>query len=154
MAHHISAIIGKAPIDKEKAAIYDLPVFEENGYVIVGLDNYHSDYWDKELGFHDNKCNEIILDSKCTHFFANEIGLIKYAIIETYYFGGIGEQKAVVYNNAEMIYPTTLGGINHALKMLGVRKKLFRDRFDSINLGKYRDLDDYFEKYHDCFDAL
>jgi hypothetical protein len=147
MGHHITALIGKAPVNKESAEKYDLPLFEENGFVIVALCRTHTDYWDEKLGYGYKKKSEIIMDTECTHFFAKELGLTKFAIINTDYFGGIGEQIAAVYENAEQILPPTKDGINSALKTLGVKKRLFHDYFDSINLRKYRDWDDYFEQY-------
>ncbi len=77
------------------------------------------------------------MDTTCTHFFVKELGLTKFAIIFTDYFGGIGEQIAVVYENGKQIMVPTTDGINAALEMLGVQKNGKKDEFDSINLRKY-----------------
>lgn len=149
MGHYITALIGKGPINKEVAEKYDLPTFDENGFVIVALHPTHADYWDEKLGYGYKARSEIIMDTECTHFFAKELGFKKFAIINTDYFGGVGEQIATVYHKAEQIMMPTKDGINEALKLIGVKKRLSRDYFDSINLGKYRNWGDYFEKYND-----
>jgi hypothetical protein len=149
MGHYITAIIGKSPIEKNVAVDYDLPYFEHNDFVIVALDEAHSDYWAEKLDLFDSTERQVILDCKTTHFFAKAIGLKKYAIINTDYFGGAGEQFAAVYENGEMIMPTKEGAINEALKMLGVKCIKDCDEFDSICLGNYRNFDDFFDKYYD-----
>lgn len=149
MGHYITAIIGKGPIKKNVADDYDLPCFEHNDFMIIALDAAHSDYWAEKLDLFDSSERQIILDCKTTHFFAKAIGLNKYAIINTDYFGGVGEQFAVVYENGETIMPTKEGAINEALKMLGVKCVKNLDEFDSICLGNYRNFDDYFENYYD-----
>lgn len=149
MGHRISAIIGKSPVNIEVARKYDLPIFTEDEFVIVALDPSHADFWDEKLGFNYERKSEILMDTACTHHLVNELGLSKFAIIFTDYFGGAGEQEAAVYENGVQIMPPTKDGINRALKMLGVQKNRTNDEFDSINLGKYRNFDEYFEKYED-----
>ena len=149
MGHHISAIIGKAPINKEKADEYDLPYFVENSFVIVALEASHIDFWDKKLGYGYEKMSKLFMDSKCTHFFAQEIGLSNFAIIFTDYFGGSGSQSATVYNSGKQILPPTENGVNKALRKIGVERSLFKDEFDTIGLGKYRHWEGLFEKYED-----
>lgn len=149
MGHNISAIIAKAGIDEKKAKEFDLPVFMENGYAIIALDEGHSDFWTERLGLTDTDENQIILDCKVTHLFAREIGIKRYAIINTDYFGGVGEQYAAVYEDGKVIMKTEEGRINKALKLLGVKCTPGYDEFDSIGLGKYRSFDDLFEKYWD-----
>ena len=71
------------------------------------------------------------------------------AEIDTYYFGGVGSQKAKVFKNGEKIleqddeYSPILNPINSALKLLGVVKKNNMDEFDTIGLGRYRDNTDF-----------
>jgi hypothetical protein len=149
MGHRISALIAKSPIMEDVAEKYDFPVFPEGDFVIIGLYPSHADYWDEKLGFKYEKVSDILMDTKCTHFLAKELGLSKFAIIFTDYFGGIGYQLAAVYEGGKQTMPPTKNGINKALKILGVYKSDSKDEFDSINLGKYRDFDDYFEKYED-----
>jgi hypothetical protein len=149
MGHCISALIGKVPIDKNKAAQYDLPFFEKNGFVIVALDPSHADFWDEKLGYGYEKVSEILMDTKCTHFLAKEIGLTEFAIIHTEYFGGVGEQFAASYQSETQTLAPSEDGINKALKRIGVKRNLLKDEFDTIGLGEYRNWDGLFEKYED-----
>lgn len=149
MGHRISALVAKSPVNEGAAEKYDLPIFPEGDFVIIGLYPSHADYWDEKLGFKYEKISDIFLDTKCTHYFAQELGLGEFAIIFTDYFGGVGEQLAAVYEGGKQIMPPTPNGINKALAILDVNKMDSKDEFDSINLGKYRDFDDYFEKYED-----
>jgi len=75
------------------------------------------------------------------------------AYIETDYFGGVGGQGAAVYSDGRVmmepewsksgpINRALSGPINRALKMIGVRRGLFEDRFSALGLGEYRDNDD------------
>lgn len=63
------------------------------------------------------------------------------AYCETDYFGGFGEQTAVVWDNKEQLYGQTdsYGPINSALKLIGVERETGLDEFDTIGLGKFRD---------------
>lgn len=66
--------------------------------------------------------------------------------LETDYFGGAGEQAAVVFDAGRMIGEPergTLGPINSALARLGVARSGTDDEFDTIGLGRYRSMDDF-----------
>ncbi len=149
MGHSISALIAKTPVNQEAAGKYDLPVFSEGEFVIIAFCHHSYDYWDEKLGFKYKKVSDIMMDTTCTHYLAEKLGLKQFAIIHTDYFAGVGDQEAVVYENGKQIMPPTKGGINKALIMLGVQRSRSKDEFDSINLGKYRHFDDYFEEYND-----
>ena len=149
MGHHISAIIGRAPINEDNAAKFDLPFFNENGFVIVALNPYHHDFWDEKLGYEYEKISDDLMDTKCTHFLAKEIGLKEFAIIYTDYFGGVGSQTAVAYTDEIQTMPPTDDGICKALNIIGVNRNWSQDEFDVIGLGKYRHWDGLFEKYED-----
>lgn len=64
----------------------------------------------------------------------------KFAYIETDYFGGVGTQGGVLYENSRVaIEPRSgAGTINLILRELGVACVPGKDEFDSLNLGKYR----------------
>ena len=81
------------------------------------------------------------------------------AYIETEYFGGIGGQCAVVWNqgevaagpfresnypaNGESVYtPPSDGAISQALRYLGVSVGDEFDEFDALGLGNFRRVDD------------
>ncbi|MEM1181530.1 MAG: hypothetical protein AAGM22_24515 [Acidobacteriota bacterium] len=70
-----------------------------------------------------------------------------YAVIETDYFGGVGEQAAVIYLGEETVFGPErgpVGAINKALRRLGVRRTLARDEFDTVGLGNMRRSSDFF----------
>lgn len=149
MGHHITALVTAGPVDQEQAARYELPCFRENDFTIVGLHPYHSDYWAEQLGIPYRNHSDLILDNDVTRFFAQALGLGRYALISTDYFGGTGTQQAAVYEAGQTLMPATPGGINAALRLLGVRRGLLTDEFDTIGLGRHRSFDDYFERYYD-----
>lgn len=147
MGHHITALVTAGPVDAEQAARYELPCFQENGVTIIALYHRHSDYWAEKLGIPDHYHSDIDLDNDVTRFFAQALGLGRYALISTEYFGGIGEQYATVYEAGQVLMPATSDGINAALRLLGVRRGLLKDEFDTVNLHKYRGFGHYFERY-------
>ena len=67
------------------------------------------------------------------------------AYLETDYFGGAGGQGALVCRDGAEIMPPTWhssGLIKRALKEIGVPRKLFSDRLDSIGLDEIHTNDD------------
>jgi len=69
--------------------------------------------------------------------------------VETDYFGGSGDQAAMVWENGEVLSEpskTRMGAINHALLHLGVEKGGADDRFDALGLGRHRHSDDWAEQ--------
>lgn len=148
MSHHISAIITNNNVDRDIITQYDLSVFAEGSFSIIALNSYHSDYWTDKLNINSTiSNNDIILDNSTTHYFCSVLKLVNYAIVETDYFGGIGGQKANLYNYNKLILSSV--SINIALKKLGVIASKDVDEFDALNLSKYRCFDDYYVKYYD-----
>lgn len=68
----------------------------------------------------------------------------KLAYIETDYFGGVGTQGGVLYENGREVCPPRVGEgvINALLKELGAWHRPGLDEFDSLELGKYRHIDE------------
>jgi hypothetical protein len=147
MAHSISALIAKAPIALDAARQLDLPVFVQNGFAIVALFPEHCDSWTEKLGLQQQGRSTMLLDGPVTHVFAKRLGMEHYALIETNYFGGLGEQWAAVYSEGQTEMEPTKGGINAALSLLGVERQPGLDEFDTIGLGHHRSFDALFEKY-------
>ena len=67
----------------------------------------------------------------------------KLAYIETDYFGGIGTQSGILYENGNISIPlcSGKGAINILLREIGVWREVNKDEFDSLNLGIYRRMD-------------
>lgn len=66
----------------------------------------------------------------------------KLVYIETDYFGGVGTQAGVLYENGRIaVEPHSgEGTINQLLRELGVQRISGKDEFDSLNLGRYRQM--------------
>ena len=98
MGHHISAIVCKPSADVERAAEFDLPIIRSGDFVILPMDASHSDDWAERLGigFGDSH-SKVILDGRFAHHVAAIVSECDYALIETDYFGGAGDQAAAVY---------------------------------------------------------
>lgn len=70
------------------------------------------------------------------------------AYVETDYFGGTGEQAAMVWENGKVIFgpsKSRIGAIHSALLRLGVAQGADDDRFDALGLDRHRHTDDWAE---------
>ena len=145
MGHHISALVARAPIDLEAAGHLDPPILEAGEFVIVALDSAHSDFWAEKLAIEYQNFSDMIFDSSIIHQFADRLGMDRFVLLQTDYFGGVGDQWATVYHGAERVMKVTKGGINEALALLGVVREGNKDEFDTIGLGAHRDFSDLFD---------
>ena len=80
------------------------------------------------------------------------IGLLsqaeRVAYVEAEYFGGMGTQVAAVWDGGRVLWGperAERGPINHALRLLGVRRTPRQDEFECAGLNQYRHLDDWLE---------
>ena len=70
------------------------------------------------------------------------------AYVETDYWGGEGEQAAVLWEGGEVIYEperARLGPINDVLRQMGATRGDGLDQFDAVGLGRHRSNDDWIE---------
>lgn len=65
--------------------------------------------------------------------------------IEAEFFGGAGDQAAVVWNNEKIILGPLIeaNAINNALRAIGVKLGNFKDEFEALGLGKHRHEEDW-----------
>lgn len=77
----------------------------------------------------------------------------RFAIIQTEYFAGFGDQWAVAFAGEKRLTAEQTS-INEALAALGVRASASADEFDVIGLGEFRSNPDYLERYVDLCDEL
>ncbi|MEM7775914.1 MAG: hypothetical protein AAF732_09920 [Pseudomonadota bacterium] len=147
MAHNISALITRRPLDETSAGELDLTLIVTGDFVIVPLYSNHSDYWMEKLGIPREMYSDMPHDTPITLEFARRLNIDCFALIQTEYFGGIGEQFATVYSGNHRMMDVTEGGINDALRMIGVVRQDGMDEFDSMELGKYREFSTYFKAY-------
>lgn len=155
MGHHVQAIIvPMASADAISQAWPELPRANLNGgFVAFPVD---ADLIDNRIapdvtpGTADN---QLIL---LTNGFHEQLRILscqsQLAYVETDYFGGVGGQGALVMRDGKEIMPPTWrtsGAINDALALIGVRRKLMRDEFDTVGLGDIRSNDDLVEMIDD-----
>lgn len=154
MGHSINAFIGKPAmisnlIKNIPESIIDLSTdfkLLSSEYQMLFYTVYMNEYFD-EL-FKDDSIPEnlktIWVDKSMIKFIETycKNGLLAY--IETDYFGGIGEQAAILFKNGNLIIPEYEKDwlINSVLKKIGVIKKNNLDEFDTINLSEYRKMPD------------
>lgn len=71
------------------------------------------------------------------------------AKISTDYFGGIGNQTAQLFDSGKRIYKNdddidrSSSPINDVLKLMGIKRAIGMDEFDTIGLGNYRSNHDF-----------
>jgi len=76
------------------------------------------------------------------------------AYVEAEYFGGTGEQSAMVWDAGQVVLghlhlaekasvPAVGTPISQALRRLGVAKGDHQDEFDAVGLGRHRDTEDW-----------
>lgn len=131
MTHHISGFIGPTEHlqaqTKEFSSAKVIPLAQ--GMAFLPLDH---DLWDEVLKGHRHR------DAKA--WLAKKFKPVPIAWIETDYFGGAGEQSAIVWKNGKIKhYRKRFGGnIDEAMKELGVICDGDKDEFDTLGLGKHR----------------
>lgn len=70
---------------------------------------------------------------------------VKVAYIEAEFFGGVGMQASIVFENEKIVSEPQVSknAINLALQYLRVSKLNFFDEFDALGLGKYRHTEEW-----------
>ncbi|MBN2695132.1 hypothetical protein JXR93_10765 [bacterium] len=160
MGHNITAIILKDNYNKTVAESFGLFGKElPFSLTLFHIDHYQTACWQYELktigqletSITDNLIfpTEIAISEVVKNISINKKPL--YAIIQTDYFGGVGNQYASIYqykNNIDKNAKT----INQVLIHLGVKRDGEFDEFDTIGLGNIRSQPDIFDKYIDLAD--
>lgn len=143
MGHAICALIGKKPINEDNAGKYQLAIAYEDNFAIVILERESIYYWGDKLNLSfESESSTIDWACELVFYFAKELGFEKYGIIQTDYFGGIGEQCASLYENGKIVVQEK--SINEILCQIGVIKNSYKDEFDILNLGEYRSTEHYY----------
>lgn len=149
MSHNICVYIFKADAEKFREAfpkvVYALS--HDGQYIITPAETYNLQS--------DQFRDDIILKHKLTDTVVRAI---------TDYFGGVGEQEALVtqfmsrsvyqastncnvepYENMVPLQHFTTNSINRALRFIGVQSTPELDEFDVIGLGRWRSNEDFYE---------
>lgn len=146
MGHSIQAIVTTFDIAETLRAIYpQLPgVMALQGYVILPVD---ADFVDAATVSRPSQSTQtFMLLTEAFHRLLRDLSRFgPLAYIETDYFGGVGEQGAVVYSGGEVLMEPLWhdsGPVNQALKLIGVKRRLLGDEFSAIGLDMFRSNDD------------
>jgi hypothetical protein len=153
MTHRIAAVIVNGDIDAEIARQFDMKILAlPQGLSLIALDPAYCDHWAVELQMPGFISERPQLNCRVVHHMVRAISpRCRFAVLETEYFGGIGEQCAVVYEGtATLMEPreADAGPINEALRLLGLKAASGRDEFETAGLGRWRNFDDLFAAYH------
>ncbi len=147
MGHNICAIIGQKNIKIDKIKEFALATAFENEFAIVILDFDAMLYLGSKLSLNmDSESENIEWACELSFFISKEIGMQKYAIIQTDYFGGMGDQCASLYEDGKIVVKEK--SINEILKKLGVINKEGLNEFDTLNLSEYRNSEYYYWDEH------
>ena len=141
MGHCIRAIIGKHEvIQRLENDWYAKEINLPQGYGMIFLTDALLD----NIAELFESANEPSAPDAVTNYLLQEYSFhTKLAYIEIDYFGGIGIQSGILYENGEIsLAPRSgEGAINILLRELGVWCEINKDEFDSLNLGIYRRMD-------------
>ncbi len=149
MGHNISAIIGRQCTIKKlagtwiNAQVIELP----QKFAMVFLTNAFLEDIEELYDICDACCcPELDGFTTIAEQLLQEYSFqTRLAYIETDYFGGVGTQGGVLYENGHMMIEPRSGEgtINLLLRELGVSCMRDKDEFDSLNLGNYRHMQDF-----------
>jgi len=147
MGHMVRAIIGKTHIIQPivEGWVYAEMICLPQDYALIFLnDNLFDDI--EELVDIENTSNYPYLNylTDSVICFLKECSLEGQLLyMETDYFGGYGTQAGVIFENGEMKGEPMDGDgtVNRLLGLIGVRKHLLKDEFDTLELYKYRRMD-------------
>jgi hypothetical protein len=137
MTHHISGFIGPTQHlkdqTKELTNAQVIPLAQGMAFLPMGNELYEEIY----------KFNHYPM-----RWLAKKFKPVPIAWIETDYFGGAGEQSAILWKDGKKRrFRDRYGGnIDAAMKELGVVCEGDQDEFDTLGLGKYRLNEDWLWK--------
>lgn len=151
MGHSITAMVARLPVDLAAAEQLGLHVIQRpGGFVVLPLWAELVDRWAERLGGEGFRSERPLLDALVLERVAKRVlgPEALYAIVETDYFGGAGDQAAVVYRGSRQVMAprvARIGPINAALRRLGVERGASRDEFEALGLDGFRSFDDLLE---------
>lgn len=164
MGHNITALAIAESYDREVAAHYDLIERLRHGPLVVfPIDHYWSAYWQAKRG---NVDGDLVFPSGMSSNLLPHEGVVRtvarellhrvnptFAVIQSDYFGGHGEQWAIAYEGERSLLPAN-ATVNSALRLLGVERTPGNDEWDTIGLADYRHNPDHLDRYRELCDEL
>jgi hypothetical protein len=162
MGHNITALVITNAFQPGAAVDLDLvPVSLSASLTLFHIDHYYTAYWqavrrcstqlDVPAGFPAVFPREGIIAQLVAELTGVEGP--RFALIQTEYFGGVGDQWACVFTG-ERRESGANATINDALRTLGVTRRGGLDEFDTIGLGEHRSAPEYLERYVGLCDEL
>ncbi|HEY5920122.1 MAG TPA: hypothetical protein VIV11_00570 [Kofleriaceae bacterium] len=162
MGHNITAIIVADGYNAEVARTLDLVAVPlASPLTLFHIDHYYTAYWQAVRA-----CTDLLdVPPEFPGVFPREgvvVQLVseltgdlaaRFALIQTEYFGGIGNQWACAFTG-ERRETGASTSINAALRVLGVVRQPDQDEFDTVGLGAHRASPDYLERYVELCDEL
>jgi hypothetical protein len=152
MGHHIQAIIGsnhvlqslrqrfgESRVAKLNQGLLLLPLTEAFYDALPSASDAFTSNGEFHFRFLDSKVVALLID-------ASKIGPVAY--VETEYFGGDGDQGAIVAHEGKIVFGPAAGdgSINAALRLIGAEKETSHDEFEAIGLGRFRSNEDWIEQ--------
>ncbi|MFD7843460.1 hypothetical protein ACFV4K_11070 [Nocardia sp. NPDC059764] len=161
MSHAITAMILPGTVDAGAADRWDLaPVPMRCDLTLFHVTHYYTAYWQAQLGI----SSYFELPSEAPGLFPREGVMMTiatelatrpdptFAVVLTDYFGGAGDQWAVVSVDGGPMQ--SVNTINKALRALGISAVAGSDEFDTVGLAAHRSTPDYLDQYVDLCDKL
>jgi hypothetical protein len=140
MGHHISAVLLHGPFDEQRGRSFGLTSIP----LVQGIAGQCDDL-SELLDIAGSVSDRPLLNCRVVHHLMRLIAPEPlFAVIETDYFGGLGDQAAAVYRGDTEVMAPAIGAIgpnNQALRHLGVRGTEGMDEFDTVGLGPLRYVD-------------
>jgi hypothetical protein len=164
VGHHITALAIADHYDREVAHHYGLvPRLTYESLVVFPIDHYWSAYWQAKRGNIDGvlalpagMTSNLLPSEGVVRTIARELTrrvVPKFALLQSDYFGGSGEQWSVVFEGeCSLLAPDAR--VNDALHELGVKPTAGKDAWDTIGLAGYRHNPDHLHRFRDLCDQL
>jgi hypothetical protein len=162
VGHHICGLVIALPYDAEQARSYDLIAALTDGVrTLFPIDHYWSAAWQAKRGDVDGRL-ELPPDLPAT--FPNEGAIhaiaeaitgrpeLRFGVILTDYFGGSGDQWAVLFEGVRPIGGRTR--VNELLCSLGLQRRLDLDEWDTFGLADVRSKPAYLARYREICEEL
>ena len=156
MAHRIAAVILRGSYNGTVAQRHDLRAIDlGQSLTLFPLDPAYLLHWGQRSGVGIHYMSERPrVDCTALHRIMAELtDEPLFAVIETDYLSGSGDQAAVVYCGTNPVMAAQVGPrgpINEALRTLGLKSAEGLDEFATAGLDAYPDFDDLFGSYHDA----
>lgn len=147
-------VVGRSPMAALVSADLDLPIVgltQSFSLVLWTPDDFdrfgESDRQAEPAGF-------LYSHSRMLEVLSQRSGVDGLAYVEAEFFGGTGDQGAVLYRHGEVEWISEFGSIgrtmpltpiSEVLQRLGVSRGKFADEFDALQLARHRNMEDWLE---------